>query len=105
MRRIVPTFVALAFSAASALAVAAEQETLTGDSGPPAAMPSFEQADKDKSGSVEASETTGIAGLDLTAADKDNDGKLSRSEYESAKQSHERGTGGSTAPEPGGTSR
>lgn len=100
MKGSVPVLIALAFSAASVTALAAEerpgaggQESAAG-AGSATAMPSFEQADKDGSGAVEVSEATGIAGLDLSAADKDNDGKLSRSEYEAAKQSHESRPGG-----------
>lgn len=111
MQRTMRTLVALAFSAAFLPAVAAERtgsggyeaETETG-SETAVAMPRLEQADRNGSGSVEISEATGIAGLDMSAADTDRDGKLSRSEYESAKQSHEKGTRGMT-PEPGGQTR
>lgn len=50
------------------------------------AAPSFSQADKDGSGSIERSEAAGIAGIDFSSADRDGDGKLSRSEYEAATQ-------------------
>lgn len=113
MQRIMPMLMAFAFSAASAVAVAAErpgsggyeQETqATTGTGTATAMPSFEEADKDGSGAVEISEATGISGLDMSAADEDNDGRLSRSEYEAAKKSHEEGTTGAGS-ESGGAVR
>jgi len=70
-----------ALFAFSTVGFAAEQKP--GAAGGPG-MPSFSQADKDKSGSVEQSEAAGIAGLDFATADKDKDGKLSRSEFEAA---------------------
>jgi hypothetical protein len=113
MKRILPISLALALSAASAVVVAAEETPGTGGyeqdstaagSGSSTGMPSFEEADKDQSGSIEMSETAGIGGLDISAADTDHDGKLSRSEYEAAKQSHEKGRD-QLKPEPGGVTR
>lgn len=81
--RLLSKAVLLAFvlSAFSTAGFAAEEKPgAAGEGG----MPSFTEADKDKSGSVEQSEAAGIAGLDFTSADKDKDGKLSRSEYEAA---------------------
>ena len=66
----------------SAFSTVIAQES--GAAGEAAGMPSFSQADKDKSGAVEQSEAAEITGLDLTSADKDGDGKLSRSEFEAA---------------------
>lgn len=74
---------AFALSAFSTVGFSAEEKDKPGGAGA-AGMPSFTQADKDKSGSVEQSEAAGIAGLDFTTADKDKDGKLSRSEFEAA---------------------
>lgn len=116
MKRTVPMFIALAFSAASMTALAAEerpgaaspgsgQESSMSESGSATAMPSFEQADQDGSGSVEISEATGIAGLDMSAADTDSDGKLSRSEYEAAQKSHEQGSQDLKEPAPTGVTR
>lgn len=74
---------AFALSTVSAAGFAAQEKPGAAGGGA-GEMPSFTQADKDKSGSVEQGEASGIAGLDFSKADKDKDGKLSRSEYEGA---------------------
>ena len=71
--------------------------------------PSFRKVDTDKSGSISMDEARSIQGLsdNFTQYDKNNDGQLSRSEYEAAKKSAKAGSstkpssvgGGST---PGG---
>lgn len=48
------------------------------------AMPSFSQADADSNGAIDKSEAGAITGLDLSSADSNSDGKLSRTEYEAA---------------------
>ena len=50
-----------------------------------AQWPSFQDADKDKSGALESKEAKAIKGLDFKAADADRDGKVSQAEYEMAK--------------------
>lgn len=51
--------------------------------------PTFRKADSDNNGSVTMDEAVGVQGLreNFAQYDKDSDGKLSRSEYESAKRS------------------
>lgn len=50
-----------------------------------AQWPSFEDADKDKSGVLESKEAKAIKGLDFKTADTDSDGKVSQAEFEVAK--------------------
>ena len=59
--------------------------------------PSFRKVDADKSGSISMDEARSIPGLadTFTQYDKNNDGQLSRSEYESAKKTAK--TGSSTS--------
>ena len=79
---------ALAFSAASTVAVAAQHmkpgagETAGGEGG----IPSFSQIDKDNSGFIESKEAQGVAGLDMKTADADNDGTINPEEFEYAKR-------------------
>lgn len=80
---------AFALSAVSATGFAAQDKPGAAGGGA-GGMPSFTQADKDKSGAVEQSEAAGIAGLDFSKADKDKDGKLSRSEFEAATKGGEK---------------
>lgn len=61
-----------------------------------AAMPSFSEADRNKSGAIEQDEAGRIPGLDFPAADQNKDGRLSQSEYEAAKKARQ--TGGATQP-------
>lgn len=65
-----------------------------------AQWPSFQEADKDKSGALESKEVKAIKGLDFQAADADRDGKVSQVEYEMAKSENTGGTGGSMGTEP-----
>lgn len=68
-----------AVSALSAGAYAADKE---------GSWPSFRKADNDNSGSISMDEARNIGGLgdNFAQYDKNNDGQLSRSEYESAKK-------------------
>jgi hypothetical protein len=52
-----------------------------------ATLPSFGQADRNASGAVESEEVLSLLGFDFQSADRDNDDKLSESEYESAVKS------------------
>jgi len=63
-----------------------------------AQWPSFQDADKDKSGALESKEAKAIKGLDFKAADADRDGKVSQVEYEMAKSEQSGGGMGGTAP-------
>lgn len=47
---------------------------------------SFSDVDQDSSGFIEQSEATSVQGLDFISADVDSDQRISRSEYETAKQ-------------------
>lgn len=87
--------VAFALSAVSSVGFAAGEKGGGAAGAGAGGMPSFTEADKDSSGSIERSEAQSITGLDFSSADADSDGKLSRSEYEAATK-----TGG--APSPGG---
>lgn len=61
-----------------------------------AAMPPFSQADRNKSGAIERDEASQISGLDFKSADRNNDGKLSESEYEAVKKAAAAGGASST---------
>lgn len=64
-----------------------------------AQWPSFQDADKDKSGTLESKEAKAIKDLDFKAVDTDRDGKVSQQEYEMAKAgSGAGGTGTEPAP-------
>ncbi|BAU47422.1 hypothetical protein SVA_0843 [Sulfurifustis variabilis] len=71
-----------------------------GMSGSGGDVPSFSQADRDSSGSIEREEVDAIPGIDFSSSDLDSDGRLSQTEYEAA-----RAGGGPEpsrdAPEPG----
>jgi hypothetical protein len=60
--------------------------------------PTFKTADADSSGAVSADEARSVAGLaeNFASYDKNGDGQLSRSEYESAKKAQKGGKAGST---------
>lgn len=77
---------ALAFSAASSLAFAAEEQAP--GSGQPAGqeLPSFEQIDADSNGYLEQNELQDLAGIDWKEADGDNDGRVNVQEFEYAKR-------------------
>lgn len=49
-------------------------------------LPTFNQADRNASGAIERDEAEQVRGLDFQSADRDQDGKLSQSEYEAATQ-------------------
>lgn len=57
---------------------------------------SFGDLDKDSDGYISSEEAAGVSGLDVQSADTDNDGRLSRTEFEAAMQ--EQGAGGGTSP-------
>lgn len=86
---------AFAFTAVSGVAAAADQtgKTMTqpgapgSSAGASGTMSSFQELDKDNNGYIDASEAAGIGGVDMQAADKDNDGRLSRTEYQTAAKS------------------
>lgn len=61
-----------------------------------APMPSFSQADRNKSGAIEPDEATAIAGLDFKSADTNKDGKLNESEYEAARKAPTKGASSTT---------
>jgi hypothetical protein len=92
MKRATSLIMALAVSAMPLLAVAAdkpdksESGAAAGASGK--AWPSFRKADADNNGAVSMEEARGVSGLGDSFAtyDKNGDGQLSRSEYESAKK-------------------
>ena len=118
---------ALAFSAASSLAFAAGADKPMGAAGSDKPMgaagsdsgaagssgattgagasagTSFSDLDKDGNGYIDAGESAGVSELDATTADTDNDGRLSRSEYEAAMKGGAGGTGAGT-PGAGGSS-
>lgn len=54
---------------------------------------SFSDVDKDSSGFIEQSEATTVQGLDFMSADIDSDQRISRTEYEAAKQGKGAGKG------------
>lgn len=92
---------AIAFSAASSLALAAGETAdkpmeQTGAGGGAAGATSFSDLDKDSSGYIESGEAAGATGLDMSSADTDGDGKLSRTEFESAMQGGASGSSGTT---------
>lgn len=62
---------AFALFAFSTVGFSAQEKPGAAGAGGEAGMPSFSQADKDKSGAVEQSEAAGIPGLDFATADKD----------------------------------
>lgn len=103
---------AFAFSAVSGTAFAAGADKPKAQSSPGAtsgasggasgsATGSFGDADKDRNGFVDASEASGISGLNFSSADTDADGKLSRSEFEAAMKNL--GSPGSTGSSPSGS--
>lgn len=56
--------------------------------------PSFEAADQDANGSVDTKEALSLRGFNFKVADKDKDGKISKSEYETAmKEQNQKGMG------------
>lgn len=89
----------LAVSAFSAGAYAAEQEE--------GSWPSFRKADNDNSGAISMDEARNVGGLGDSFAqyDKNNDGQLSRSEYESAKKAARKADGAGTGSAGGEKSR
>ena len=105
MKRSMSLVVVLAFSGVSGWALAADEkmpqsgtsggyetEVQGGSAGSSSgsggaastAMPSFSQADSDSNGAIDSSEAGAISGLDLSTADSNSDGQLSRTEYEAA---------------------
>lgn len=49
-----------------------------------AEWPSFEEVDKNADGTIDAQEALALRGFDFGIADKNKDGKLSKSDYETA---------------------
>ena len=80
--------VGVMFSAASAAVYAAEE-----------GWPTFRKADNDNNGAISMDEARSVQGLGDSFAqhDKNSDGQLSRSEYESAKKSASKAGGAGSA--------
>lgn len=80
--------VALAFSAASSVAIAAQDTKPSAGEAPAESggIPSFSQIDADNSGFIEPEEAQGVTGLDMERADADNDGAIGKEEFEYAKR-------------------
>lgn len=80
---------ALAVTALPLVATAAEKSSKD--------WPSFKNVDTDKNGMVSQDEARAVSGLSdtMTSYDKNGDGQLSSSEYESAKKAAKSGTSGS----------
>lgn len=74
----------IALSAAGAAGYAAEKER----SGKSSEWPSFRKVDTDNNGAISMDEAKSVPGLseEFSQYDKNNDGQLSRSEYEAAKK-------------------
>lgn len=107
MRRSIPIIFAFALSSGAAVAMAEEKlgppnvgatggyetesdirgETSASGSvgGEGAQLPSFSEADRDSSGSIEREEVDAVPGIDFSSADLDGDGRLSETEYEAAR--------------------
>lgn len=49
-----------------------------------AAPPAFQDVDRNKDGAITADEAAAVEGLDMTSADANGDGKLTKAEYEAA---------------------
>lgn len=49
-----------------------------------AAPPAFQDVDRNKDGAITADEAAAVEGLDMTSADANGDGKLTKKEYEAA---------------------
>lgn len=117
MRRSMPIVLAFALSSGTAAAIAddklgppnaaatggyeTEIRSDTSPGGTDARAPSFSEADRDSSGSIEREEVDAVPGIDFSEADLDADGRLSQMEYEAARsgQGHEPvESNGSTSP-------
>ncbi|GEM_PF-5450780 len=96
MNRITKSAIAVVFalSAVSMTAFAAE-----GKSSKSGEWPTFKKADADSNGAVSMDEAKAVPGLsdNFTQYDKNGDGQLSRSEYESAKKSASKSSGKSSS--------
>lgn len=123
MKRSMSLVAALALSSASGLALAADEkmpqtgapsgyETGAESSGAggsagssagssSSAMPSFSQADSDGNGVIDQNEAGAVTGLDMSSADSNSDGQLSRTEYEAATM--RQGSSGSSSGSSGGS--
>jgi Ca2+-binding EF-hand superfamily protein len=56
--------------------------------------PAFESADRNADGTVDSKEALSLRGFNFKVADKDKDGKISKSEYETAmKEQNQKGMG------------
>lgn len=74
---------AMGYMVAAALGLtAAAGGAYAGEKG--AEWPSFQEADKDANGILDAAEALSLRGFNFKAADKDKDGKVSQGEYETA---------------------
>jgi hypothetical protein len=64
--------------------------------------PSFDQVDKDRSGSLDTKEAGAIKGLDFKAVDANRDGVISKPEYETSmlKSGKSGGAGGAAGAQP-----
>ena len=50
------------------------------------ALPPFDEVDQNRDGQITASEAAAVEGLDFSTADANQDGALSREEYEAVRQ-------------------
>lgn len=90
------TLVAFALSAISLAAYGADQKSEK--AGAKGGATSFQKIDADGNGAVSMDEARSVPGLDFAKADKNGDGQLSKSEYESATKGKEKsGKSGSSA--------
>ena len=114
MKRSISLVAVLALSGVSGMALAADEEKMpqtgspsgyeetgssgasSSSSGSSSAMPSFSQAASDSTGAIDQSEAGSITGLDMSTADSNGDGQLSRTEYEAA--TLRQGSSGSSSP-------
>lgn len=89
-------FIAVAISALATSSAYAAGEKMGGESSTgskssqvttPSGSASFADADADRNGAIDSNEAAAVTGLDFTSADTDQDGKLSRSEFEAAARS------------------
>jgi len=79
----IPAVIAMGLSAVSVTAMSAEGK----DKSSSKEWPSFRKVDADNNGAISQDEARNVSGLaNFTQYDKNNDGQLSRSEYESAKK-------------------
>lgn len=81
MKKLSTFLVAVLATSAWTLTAHAAQE----QKGKPGEWASFQKVDADGSGMISKEEASAVQGLDFSKADRNNDGQLSKSEYEAAK--------------------